>query len=135
MSEAAPERAPERAAGRATAAAPESGAPPAPAARRRSRRPLLVALALAAVLLAADLARPPEAQLTARAALAALTVYQATLSPLLGHIGVQCRFRPTCSHYAVAAVREDGALVGSLRAVGRVMRCGPWTPAGTVDPP
>ena len=130
------EAAPERAAGRATPAAPESGASPASAApRRRSRWPLLVSLALAAVLLAADLARPPEAQRTARAALAALTVYQATLSPLLGHIGVQCRFRPTCSHYAVAAVREDGALVGSLRAVGRVMRCGPWTPAGTVDPP
>ena len=115
---------------------PRAQAPPSPAApRRRSRRPLLVSLALAAVLLAADLARPPQDQLTARAALAALAVYQATLSPLFGRIGVQCRFRPTCSHYAVGAVREDGALVGSLRAVGRVMRCGPWTPAGTVDPP
>lgn len=113
-----------------------AAAPPNPAApRRRSRRPLLVSLALAAVLLAADLARPPQDQLTARAALAALAVYQATLSPLFGTIGVQCRFRPTCSHYAVGAVREDGALVGSLRAAGRVMRCGPWTPAGTVDPP
>lgn len=115
-------------------AAPETAAPPA-APRRRSRRPLLVSLALVAVLLAVDLARPPQEQLTTRAALAALSVYQATLSPLLGDIGVQCRFRPTCSHYAVAAVRQDGALVGSLRAVGRVMRCGPWTPAGTVDPP
>ena len=115
---------------------PAAPPPPAPAApRRRSRRPLLVSLALAAVLLVADLARPPQDQLTARAALAALAVYQATLSPLFGRVGVQCRFRPTCSHYAVGAVREDGALVGSLRAVGRVMRCGPWTPAGTVDPP
>jgi putative membrane protein insertion efficiency factor len=115
--------------------APAAAAAPPAAPRRRSRRPLLVSLALAAILLAADLARPPEAQLSARAALAALAVYQATLSPLLGGAGVRCRFRPTCSHYAVAAVRQDGALVGSLRAVGRVMRCGPWTPAGTVDPP
>ena len=114
----------------ATAAPPNRAA-----ARRRSRRPLLATLAVAAVLLSADLARPPQDQLTARAALAALAVYQATLSPLFGKIGVQCRFRPTCSHYAVGAVREDGALVGSLRAAGRVMRCGPWTPAGTVDPP
>ncbi|HEX6203480.1 MAG TPA: membrane protein insertion efficiency factor YidD [Thermoanaerobaculia bacterium] len=87
------------------------------------------------MLLAVDLARPPEEQLSARAVLGARGAYQATLSPLFGAAGVECRFRPTCSRYAVGAVREDGALIGSLRAVGRVMRCGPWTPAGTVDPP
>jgi uncharacterized protein len=110
---------------------PEADAAP----RHRKRRRLLIALALALALLAVDLARPPEAQLTGRAALAALAAYQATVSPLLGAVGVQCRFQPTCSHYAVGAVRRDGALIGSLRAVGRVLRCGPWTPAGTVDPP
>ena len=30
--------------------------------------------------------------------------------------------------------RKDGALIGSLRAIWRVARCGPWTPMGTVDP-
>lgn len=114
---------------------PEAPAPSQAAPRRRKRRRLLISLALALALLAVDLARPPEAQLTGRAALAALTAYQATVSPLLGALGVQCRFQPTCSHYAAGAVRQDGALIGSLRAVGRVLRCGPWTPAGTVDPP
>jgi putative component of membrane protein insertase Oxa1/YidC/SpoIIIJ protein YidD len=32
-------------------------------------------------------------------------------------------------------IRRDGALVGSARAGWRVLRCGPWTPAGTPDPP
>ncbi|HEX9669296.1 MAG TPA: membrane protein insertion efficiency factor YidD [Thermoanaerobaculia bacterium] len=46
-----------------------------------------------------------------------------------------CRFRPSCSRYAEGAVRKRGALVGGALAVGRVLRCGPWTPAGTFDPP
>jgi uncharacterized protein len=103
-------------------------------ARRRRRRRLLV-LAVVALLLAADLARAPEDQLSARLLLAGLGAYQATMSPAFGRMGVSCRFRPTCSHFAVGAIRQDGALVGSLRAAGRLMRCGPWTPAGTVDPP
>ena len=48
--------------------------------------------------------------------------------------GVRCRFTPTCSHYGADAIRKDGALIGSLRAIWRVARCGPWTPMGTVDP-
>lgn len=68
--------------------------------------------------------------------LAGIDLYQATLSRAFARSGaVQCRFVPTCSHYAEGAVREDGALVGSGRAAWRIMRCGPWTEAGTVDPP
>lgn len=67
--------------------------------------------------------------------IAGIELYQATLSPRLPALGARCRFHPTCSHYAVAALRRDGALLGSLRAAGRIVRCGPWTPAGTVDLP
>jgi putative membrane protein insertion efficiency factor len=84
---------------------------------------------------AVDLARPAPRQLSARALVGAIHVYQATLSKRLGAAGVRCRFTPTCSHFAVGAIRKDGALVGSARAAWRVMRCGPWTKAGTVDPP
>lgn len=101
---------------------------------RRFARPLLAAGALVAVV-AFDLARPPAAQVSARALLAGIDLYQATLSPLLARGGARCRFEPSCSHYGEAAIREDGALVGSARAAWRVVRCGPWTPAGTVDPP
>lgn len=121
---------------------PEPAAAPAPAvatadpaSRPRRRRRRLVVLAVVALLLAADLARAPQDQLSAQLLLAGLGAYQATMSPAFGRMGVECRFRPTCSHYAVGAIRQDGALVGSLRAAGRVMRCGPWTPAGTLDPP
>jgi len=82
-----------------------------------------------------DLSRAPANQWSARALLGAIGVYQATLSPLWAHTGVRCRFHPSCSHYAQGAIRKDGALIGSARATWRVLRCGPWTPAGTQDPP
>ncbi len=60
-------------------------------------------------------------------------MYQQTLGPLMPAIGVQCRFRPTCSHYADQAIEKHGALVGSWMTFTRLLRCGPWTPMGTVD--
>lgn len=101
--------------------------------RRRRRWPAVLAVLL--VVLALDLAQPPADQLSARFLLAGIDLYQATLSPRLGATGVRCRFEPSCSRYAEGAIREDGALVGSARAAWRIARCGPWTPAGTVDPP
>ncbi len=99
------------------------------------RRALIAAVAVLLVLLGLDLARPPRDQLSARALLGAIHLYQATLSPVLGHAGVRCRFQPTCSHYAEGAIEKYGALEGSAKAAWRVLRCGPWTPPGTVDPP
>lgn len=83
----------------------------------------------------ADLTRPPASQVTTRAALAAIHLYQATLSPLYARAGVMCRFKPTCSHYGEAVVREFGVVRGGWMAIRRVLRCGPWTPMGTEDPP
>jgi uncharacterized protein len=100
----------------------------------RRRKASIVALLLL-LALGLDLARPPRDQLSARALLGAIHLYQATLSPRLGGLGVRCRFKPSCSHYAEGAIRKYGAAKGSLRAVWRVLRCGPWTPAGTLDPP
>ena len=99
------------------------------------RRRFLAGAAVVVLLLGVDLLRAPERQLTARALLAAIDAYQATLSPVLGQTGASCRFEPTCSRYAEGAIREDGALVGGMRAAWRVARCGPWTEAGTHDPP
>ena len=53
--------------------------------------------------------------------------YRATLS---GWLGSQCRFYPTCSRYAEEAIRTHGALRGSLMAVWRIARCGPFTDGG-----
>jgi putative membrane protein insertion efficiency factor len=101
----------------------------------RRRRLALGALALLAVLVGADLARPAPRQVTARLLVGGIHVYQATLSRAMPRLGVRCRFQPTCSRYAVGAIENHGALVGSARALSRIARCGPWTPAGTVDPP
>lgn len=49
--------------------------------------------------------------------------YQAAISPLLG---ARCRYQPTCSHYAVGAIREWGALRGGWLALKRIGRCHPW---------
>ncbi len=99
------------------------------------RRRILVVLAVLLILLGLDLLRAPENQLSAAILLAGIDVYQATLSPGLATAGVHCRFEPSCSHYAETVIRRDGAVVGSLRTAGRLLRCGPWTEAGTVDPP
>jgi putative membrane protein insertion efficiency factor len=101
----------------------------------RSRaRGAFVALALVA-LLGWDLSRPPREQWSARGLVGSIRLYQRLLSPRMGRLGVRCRFEPTCSRYAEAVLLEDGALVGSGRAMWRLVRCGPWTPLGTADPP
>jgi uncharacterized protein len=56
-----------------------------------------------------------------------IRLYQAALSPLLGG---QCRFHPTCSHYAIEAVREHGALRGSWLTLTRILRCNPFCKGG-----
>ncbi|HKW30806.1 MAG TPA: membrane protein insertion efficiency factor YidD [Verrucomicrobiae bacterium] len=62
-----------------------------------------------------------------------IRLYRWTLSPvlafLLGPAG-GCRFTPSCSQYAVDAVRSRGALAGGWQAVKRVCRCHPWGGCG-----
>lgn len=93
------------------------------------------AIAMLVVAIALDLSRAPADQVVTKAAVAGIHVYQATLSPLYARLGGQCRFTLTCSHYGEAVVRKFGAVRGGWMAAKRILRCGPWTPAGTVDPP
>jgi putative membrane protein insertion efficiency factor len=53
--------------------------------------------------------------------------YQLFISPLLGQ---HCRFHPTCSQYAIEALRTHGALKGSWLALLRLGRCHPLHPGG-----
>ena len=96
---------------------------------------IAIAGALIVLAFALDLRRPPDRQWSTAAALGGIHLYQATLSPIYGRLGVQCRFTPTCSHYGEAAVRKFGVVRGGWMAAKRILRCGPWTPGGTVDPP
>jgi len=102
---------------------------------RRRRLKIGIPILLVCLLLAADFAQPPRDQVSARALLGAIHLYQRTLSPKMGALGVRCRFTPTCSHYGEGVIRKYGAWKGSWLAAWRVLRCGPWTRAGTVDLP
>jgi uncharacterized protein len=84
---------------------------------------------------ALDATRPPSSQISAALALRAITVYQKVLSPRLDTWGASCRFSPTCSAYARAVIRDHGIVAGSWLTAVRIVRCGPWTPAGTIDRP
>jgi putative membrane protein insertion efficiency factor len=63
----------------------------------------------------------------------AIRLYRWTISPaqtfLIGATA-GCRFTPTCSQYAVEAIRERGAFVGGALAAKRICRCNPWGKCG-----
>ncbi len=66
----------------------------------------------------------------AQTGIGAIRVYQWTLRPF---IGSHCRFWPSCSEYAVEALRLHGAAKGTVMAAKRILRCNPWNEAG-IDP-
>jgi putative membrane protein insertion efficiency factor len=53
--------------------------------------------------------------------------YRLLLSPWLGS---SCRFEPTCSAYALQALEQHGAAMGSYLTAHRLVRCGPWCKGG-----
>jgi uncharacterized protein len=63
-------------------------------------------------------------------ALLPLHLYRRVISPALRP---HCRYHPSCSEYALEAVRTYGVIRGGLLAAWRVMRCNPWSRGG-VDP-
>jgi uncharacterized protein len=60
-------------------------------------------------------------------ALGVLRVYQRTISPALPR---RCKYHPTCSEYAVQAIRGYGLLRGSALAAWRLLRCNPLSHGG-----
>ncbi|HMU13786.1 MAG: membrane protein insertion efficiency factor YidD [Bacteroidetes bacterium] len=59
----------------------------------------------------------------ARLLIGLVRVYQYGLSPLLPG---SCRYTPSCSHYAVEALRKHGAWRGGRLALKRILSCHPW---------
>jgi putative membrane protein insertion efficiency factor len=66
----------------------------------------------------------------ARLVVFVIGVYQRAISPAFPR---RCRFEPTCSAYAIEAVREHGAVRGLGLGLRRIVRCHPLHPGG-VDP-
>jgi putative membrane protein insertion efficiency factor len=65
--------------------------------------------------------------------ISAIRVYRWTISPaqiFLFGPSAGCRFTPTCSQYAIDAVRSRGAIAGSWLTAKRICRCHPWGDCG-----
>lgn len=56
-----------------------------------------------------------------------IAIYRRFISPLLP---LSCRYEPTCSAYALEAIRTHGAVRGTGLALRRIARCHPWHPGG-----
>ena len=63
----------------------------------------------------------------AKILLAGIRAYKKYISPLSGP---HCRYTPTCSEYALQAVKKYGAVKGSLLAARRILRCNPFAKGG-----
>jgi len=70
-------------------------------------------------------------RLPRRLLIGGVRAYQLLLSP---HLGRTCRFHPTCSEYAVEALRSYGVVRGLVLTLYRLLRCHPWGGHG-YDPP
>lgn len=60
-------------------------------------------------------------------AVAPLRFYQRAISP---GIPRRCKYHPSCSEYAVTAIRRFGILRGLVLAAWRLLRCNPWSHGG-----
>jgi len=58
---------------------------------------------------------------------APIRFYQRFITP---YTPATCRYYPTCSAYAVTALRTRGAVVGTLLTIWRLLRCNPWSDGG-----
>ena len=61
-----------------------------------------------------------------------IRVYQIMLSAFIGQ---HCRFSPTCSNYAIEAIKHHGPIKGGAMAAKRVCRCHPWCEGGVDEVP
>lgn len=62
-----------------------------------------------------------------RILLAPITLYQRLISPLTP---AHCKYHPTCSAYAVDAIKTYGVARGVVLAAWRLLRCNPWSRGG-----
>ena len=56
-----------------------------------------------------------------------IKIYQFLISPI---IGKNCRFNPTCSNYALEALKKHGLVLGMYYSITRISKCHPWGDSG-----
>lgn len=101
----------------------------------RRRFLILLICGIAALALFTDISRQAPEQLSCRLLIGGIHIYQGVFSGAFEWMGIECRFEPTCSRYAETSLKNLGLIAGTTASIKRLLRCGPWTPRGTFDPP
>tara|TARA_B100000963_G_scaffold125195_2_gene109201 strand:+ start:742 stop:963 length:222 start_codon:yes stop_codon:yes gene_type:complete len=56
-----------------------------------------------------------------------IKLYQMIISPI---IGINCRFKPSCSNYALQSLKKYGLIIGCYYSARRILKCHPWGKSG-----
>ena len=56
--------------------------------------------------------------------------YKKIISPILGSLGIHCKFYPSCSEYMMQAIEKYGCIKGIFLGVKRLLRCHPFANGG-----
>ena len=59
-----------------------------------------------------------------------ISFYQKHISSYLGHIGINCKYYPTCSEYTKQAIEKYGVFKGIILGIKRILRCNPFSKGG-----
>ena len=59
-----------------------------------------------------------------------INLYKKYISPIFTHMGVKCKFYPTCSEYTKQAIEKYGAVNGLILGMKRILKCNPFSKGG-----
>lgn len=59
-----------------------------------------------------------------------LRKYKKYISPIFKHMGIECKYYPTCSEYMKQAIEKYGAFKGTFKGIKRLLRCNPFSKGG-----
>ena len=56
--------------------------------------------------------------------------YKKYISPIFEHMGIHCKYYPSCSEYARQAITKYGAVKGTFLSIKRFLKCNPFSKGG-----
>ncbi len=56
--------------------------------------------------------------------------YKKHISIIFEKNGINCKYYPTCSEYAIQAIEKYGAIKGTIFSIKRILRCNPFSKGG-----
>lgn len=59
-----------------------------------------------------------------------INFYKKNISPFLHHLGIECKYYPTCSEYTRQAISKYGVFKGGFLGIKRILKCNPFSKGG-----